>query len=156
MARVKTHPKPEPVKLSPKAVDAIAPGACLDVDLGEHDDPVALLAAYDGIGSRIEYVRMLLSGELTEAWAVLRAKKELRKEWDYIAEVIGAETLYMAEDSPDRRRERKKEIKRLSKQARRLHDAIDDCDRFWKASREYDDDQEAAQRLGLIAEGGQS
>lgn len=149
------HPKPEPVKLSPKVIDEIAPEVCLDADhetLWE-DDPAKFLAAYDTLGEYAEYVRQLMSGELTEAWQVLRTQKRLRERCDFLAEEIGAELLrvdaFKGKERRQIKREAAEEIKRLRKRAKRLRRAHQDCSRFWKECKEYDSDQEAAARLGL-------
>lgn len=146
------HPKPLPVKLSPKVARALAEEASLDVDWeGMHEgDPAALIATYERIGHDIEYIRLLLTGELTEAWSVLRAQKELRKEWERIASFIGEEMLC----SGVRARDRKKGIKKLRRQARRLRAASRDCSRFWEEWLEWKHDREASERLGLDAEEG--
>ena len=69
------HPKPTPVKLSPKVAEPIAIEASLDFgdhDLYQQDDPTELIANYDEAARGLYYIRVLMSGELTEARAVLR------------------------------------------------------------------------------------
>jgi hypothetical protein len=149
-------PIPEPVKLHPKVVKAIASEASLDIDWeGLHEgDPVALIEQYEQVGSDIEYIRLLLSGELTEAWAVLRCQKQLSQESDRIAELIGSEILRADRFEKRDRREIDKTIKRQRKRAKRVWAAWQECRRFWTECMEYDKDQEAAARLGL-GEGGE-
>jgi hypothetical protein len=152
MAKVKLRKKPKPVKLHPKVVKAIACEATMDINWeGLHeDDPVALIAAYERIGSNVEYIEMLLSGELTEAWAVLQCQGQLSEERERIATHIGQEILRTDAFKKDvDRAEVKKEIKQARKWAKLVWAAWKDCGRFWKETREYDDDQEAAERLGL-------
>jgi hypothetical protein len=57
------------------------------------DQPLELLATYDRIGHDVDYIRVLMSGELTEAWAVLQTQTRLGKENDRIAGESGAELL---------------------------------------------------------------
>lgn len=149
------HPEPTPVKLHPKVVKAIAAEASMDVDWeGMHeDDPASLIETYERIGRDIEYIRLLLSGELNEAWAVLRCQQQLSDEGDRIAGVIGSELL-RAERFKGKRREAEKVIKREQKMAKRVWEDWLECSRFWKECMEYDRDQEAAERLGL-GEGGE-
>jgi hypothetical protein len=157
MAGRALHPPPTPVKLSPKVAKPIAIEACLDLDHEGlyQDDPAELIAAYDAAGEDVYYIRVLVAGKLTEAWAVLRTQKALWKERDKIAEQIGQEVLGLdtedrdVADAPQRRREAKKKIKKLRRQAKRIRAAGRECSRFWNECREYDKDQEAAKRLGL-------
>ncbi len=159
MAGISLHPKPAPVRLSRKVIDAIAVEACLDVDWeAMHEDrPEELIATYQRIGRDIAYIEMLLSGELGETWAVLRAQKELDKEYDRIAEEIGAELLrgdrLDEKGETKRRREAERTIKRLRKQARRVKRAIGKTNRYWDEVMEHEKDQEAAERLGLAGGG---
>lgn len=156
MAGVAMHPKPAPVILSSKVARAIATEASLDIDWeGMHEDrPEALIATYERIGGDIAFIRLLLSGELTEASAVLRAQGIIRQECDRVAAEIGGELLRLDRFKGDEkvvvdRREVKKRVKGLRKQAKRLWAASRDCSRFWEESKEYDADQEAAERMGL-------
>jgi hypothetical protein len=149
------HPSPTPVKLHPKVVKGIAIEATMDVDWeGMHeDDPASLIETYERIGADIEYIRLLLSGELTEAWAVLQCEEQLSQESDRIAGMIGAELLRLDRFKGDKkvvtRREVERTIKRLRKQAKWVWADWRKCRRFWEECMEYDKDQEAAQRLGL-------
>jgi hypothetical protein len=153
---------PDPVRLHPKVVKAIAVEASLDVDWEAmwEDRPEKLVATYERIGVDIEYIRLLLSGELTEAWAVLRCQKQLRRKSGEIAEEIGAQLLgldHFDQDAERRRvakREADKRIKKLRKQARRVWVDCRECSRFWDEHMEHSKDQEAAERLGLAVGGG--
>lgn len=154
MAGVTMHPRPTPVMLHPRVVKGIAVEASLDIDWeGMQDDPAALIESYERIGGDIEYIRLLLSGELTEAWAVLRCLKQLSNESDKIAEQIGHELLRLDRFGKKRKkglhREVEKRIKRLRKQAKRVWRDWRECRRFWEECMEHDRDQEAAARLGL-------
>lgn len=148
------HPKPAPATLSPKVVKCIIPEACLDTgweDLYD-DDPQRLLAAFEEVSENIAYVEVLMSGELTEAWAVIRTQKLLGEEYDRTAEELGRELLWMEEFEGEWDKERKKRarrtIRRLRKRAKRLTEARRECDRYWKQYREYVRDGEAVERLG--------
>lgn len=152
MPEITMHPAPTPVKLHPKVVKGIAAEASLDVDWEGMDDgdPTSLIATYERVGADIDYIRLLLSGELTEAWAVLRCQKQLSQENDRIAGTIGSELLRLDRFKGKKRRsEIEKIIKRERKYARRVWADWLECSRFWKECMEYDRDQEAAARLGL-------
>ena len=155
MADRTMHPKPEPVILSQKVIDEITPEVCLDADheILWEDDPAKFLAAYDTLGKYAEYVRLLMSGELTEAWQVLRTQKRIRERIDLLAGEIGAELIRgddgKGKEARRRRQDAAEEIKRLRKRVKRLRRAHRDCSRFWKEHMEFDRDQEAAERLGL-------
>lgn len=162
MAELTMHPYPEPVKLSRKAWKGIAIEASLDVDWEDlhDDDPERLIDTYDRVGEQISYIRALITGELTEAWVVLRTQTRLREEIDKVAGRIGSELLFLDRFNegnlpPDRRRETDKIVKKLRKQARRLRAAHRDCGRWWQEYRDYKSDREAAERLGLSDGGGQ-
>lgn len=147
------HPYPQPVILAQEVIDEIVPEACLDADhetLWE-DDPAAFLRAFDKISVYADYIRALLAGELTEAWIVLRAQKQLRKRLDWVAEEIGHEVLRRdrARWNVRRRLSATKAIREARHQARVLKAAHQETGRWWNEYMEYDKDTEAAERLGL-------
>ncbi len=149
------HPAPGPLKLSPKAVKRIIHGASIDSGWEDlyTDDPDELLEVFPKVAANVAYVEMLLSGELTEGWAVLETQKRFRDEWDWISKELGSELLTMGELKGKRKRRAEKMERRLRKRAKHVAAALKDCREWWEACCQYDRDQEAAERLGLV-EGG--
>lgn len=154
------HPAPEPLRLNPKAIKAIAPAACLDVGYEDlyRDNPEELLEVFPVVARNVAYVEALMSGELTEVWMILDTQKRLGEDEEETAKEFGTQTFWLEERgsewSKKKRKRRIRLLRKLRVRARYVAEARRACQEWWEAYRQHEDDREAAQRLGLV-EGGE-
>jgi hypothetical protein len=154
---ITTHAAPRPVRLGRKVRKHMIAEATMDATAIAEDHRLpegidALSSLHAKVGEQLCFAREIAAGEVSGWDSVRMVQIIIKREGEEIRDDLASEVLRSADSETSKKGRMEQNIRRLVKRGQRLSKASRECRRYMDELREFERDQDAAERLGLSTE----